>query len=544
MVILPAGATLIVLSTPPVMYDVLHYHLAFPEQWLIHGGFVEFSRESFSYYSSAHGTLYAFALSTVGPWGASAINWWMAAVATVAAATLGERLGGPRAGAWAAACFACTPATLEIADYAIADHAVAGWAGAALVVLLSGQRRSPEPGRVALAAALAASAAAAKYLALATVVLPVALATTVARLASDLRPDAAARRPCARFRRCRLHCRSHRGWGAISPGPEIPSTRTSRRSLGGPPSVLDMATEIDRNLDLPESAAGRLAGAVGALAWRTFSPRAEGGLLGPHWLILLPLAVMVVGLRPDAKTALWVATLSGLLAWGFLVQYARFLLPALVPGAALAGAAAAALTRGIGRASRIAFTALLVADPRMECERRRVEAQPRPPGRRHRAIGGERLQGPVVRRSARRGLRSSRTACRRPHSARRRGTIIRARPSGPGRRPLPHAVVGRARDTAPSAASLAEAVRTLGATHILVNQNEMPRFARVRKVPDYFFGASEGQRVVIKAVLRDHVERLFAHDGVWIGRITDPPAGVQPRDTDRADTASTDPAEE
>ncbi|MCD4750008.1 MAG: hypothetical protein K8R59_11605 [Thermoanaerobaculales bacterium] len=87
---MPVGATLLLLTTPPVMYDVLHYHLAFPEQWLMAGGFVEFARESFSYYFSAHGILFTFALSTVGPWGANAISWWMAAVAIIAAATLGR----------------------------------------------------------------------------------------------------------------------------------------------------------------------------------------------------------------------------------------------------------------------------------------------------------------------------------------------------------------------------------------------------------------------------------------------------------------------
>ena len=46
-ILLPAliavGAAILTLTTaPPVMYDALNYHLAFPDRWLDAGGFIEF----------------------------------------------------------------------------------------------------------------------------------------------------------------------------------------------------------------------------------------------------------------------------------------------------------------------------------------------------------------------------------------------------------------------------------------------------------------------------------------------------------------------
>lgn len=547
LVVAPAAVTLVLVSTPPVMYDVLHYHLAFPAQWLLHGGFVEFARESFSYYSSAHGALYAFALSTVGPWGANALDWWMAALATLAAATLAERLAGSRATAWAAACFVCTPVTLEIAGYAVADLAVAAWAGAALLVLVGGDEPAPDPPRICLAGFLAASAAAAKYLALATVLAPL----TLAAVAYCWRPAAG---------------RSRRGRAALAiaftVAVAIPLAPWLGRNLawtgnpvypylttifGGPPTKLDLATDLARNVDLPHDTLGRLAASVGALVLRTFSPRLEGGILGPQWLILLPVAAALAGLRPRLRLCLWIATLAGLLAWGCLVQYGRFLLPVLVPAAALAGAAAAALSRGLGRASRIAFTTALVAVLAWNAT---VVAS---------AFNLDRLA--VVTGWMDEGSYRSKwfdaapavdfVAAELPSDAcvllvaesRSFGIQRPVLVEDPYRVPL---LVELARRS-PSPAALAASVRALGATHILVNQREMARFARIRGVPDYLAGATPAQRDVIAAFLDHQVVRLFSSDGLWVGRIVDQDRSVSPQAapaafrvprTDRGETAS------
>jgi hypothetical protein len=99
--------------------------------------------------------------------------------------------------------------------------------------------------------------------------------------------------------------------------------------------------------------------ALAAPVVRTFSPLREGGLIGAHWLILLPVAAATRGFPRRRATALWLAAAAAALAWGALVHFARFLLPAMVPAAALTGVAAAALTASASRTVARLFAVLL-----------------------------------------------------------------------------------------------------------------------------------------------------------------------------------------
>lgn len=518
----PVGAVLLLVSTPPVMYDVLHYHLAFPQQWLMVGSFVEFARESFSYYFSAHGILFTFALATVGPWGASAISWWMAAVAILAAATLGERLGGPGAAPWAAACYATTPAALEIIGYASADHAVAAWAGAAMVALTGAlDDRMPTGRTMALAGFLGGTAAASKYLALATVILPLAAAAVL-----RLRTSFSGRRLHAVFLFLALAV------GAAAPlapwvgrnlfwtgNPVYPYFTTL---FGGPPTDLNIGIETERNVDLPNSPGGRAAASAGALIYRTFNPRYEGGLLGPHWLILLPIATLVSGLGRRLKGPLWAATLIGILSWGFLVQYARFLLPVLVGAAALAGSVPPALGSKVSRVTRYALIGLLLAIfawnssallSNLNIDRlatvaglldekdyriRWVDVAPAsdfisatlPPESRVLMVAEARSYGFE------------------------RKVIV----EDPYRTPL---LVEMAEE-ATSPADLAADLRTLGVTHVLVNEGEMERMAGIRQAADYWSPASDRSRHLIQAFFAAETIRIFELGNLWVGEIRNP----------------------
>lgn len=535
--LVPAGATMVLLSTPPVMYDVLHYHLAFPEQWLLHGGFVEFPREAFSYYSSAHGIVYAFALSTVGAWGANAIHWWMAGLATLAAATLGQRFGGPSATVWSALCFACTPAVLEIADYAIADHAVAAWAGAALVALTAPDEQWPFARRLGAVAWLGGSAAAAKYLALGTVVLPLALATGLvwARGARGLRVRSGLVTAAVFVLVVAIPVAPWMGRNLVWTGNPVYPYAASL--FGGPPSELDLATELDRTDELPDTLGARVAGTVGATVWRTFSPRTEGGILGAHWLLLLPVAALVRGVRTRLRTPLWAATLAGAMVWGATVHYARFLLPALLPAAALAGAAAAALTtEAPSRVTRRAFTLLLIVvfawngtsiASNLNLDRLSVVAGRLPESRFSERWYGAAGAAGFIRETLPGSARILLIAEARSFGIRRPVVV-----EDPYRTPL---LVELAAVSA-SVEGLREKVLDLGVTHLLVNEPEMTRFAAVRGVSDYFSGAGPGDRAVIAEFLKTQVELLYSEGGVWVGRIrTD-----RQEDTDRSPDPSTD----
>ena len=521
---IPVGATLLLLSTPPVMYDVLHYHLAFPEQWLMAGGFVEFARESFSYYFSAHGILFTFALSTVGPWGASAISWWMAGVGIIAASTLGNRLGGPGVAPWAAACYALTPATLETIGYANADHAVAAWAGAALVALTHDVDTVPTARLMFLVGLLGGTAAGSKYLAIATVLIPLAAAAvlTVRAFESGRRVRAAVLLM------------------ALLAGTAVPLAPWVARNVawtgnpvypylievfGGSHNSMSLDREIEGNVDLPYSRAGAVAASAGAVVRRTFLPRYEGGLLGLHWLILLPIAAVVTGLRPRLRGPLWAVTLVGFLSWGFLVQYVRFLLPILVPAAALAGAVPAAFGRKVSRLTLGAFAALLFSvytwNASVLLSNLNIDRLATVAGFLNERDFRVRWIDVAPATDFISDSLSSDARVLMVAEARSFGIERQVIVEDPYRTPL---LVEMA-EAANSVEDMSQSLQKLGVTHILVNEREIQRMARIRHVHDYWTPASDQSRNLIRSFLETRVTRIFESEHLWVGEIVVPRAG-------------------
>ncbi|HOC43577.1 MAG TPA: hypothetical protein PKJ99_11240 [Thermoanaerobaculales bacterium] len=512
--LLAAGAlTFALLTAPPVMFDALNYHLAFPSRWLEAGGFVQFPRHYFSYYPSAHGLLYGFALATVGPWGANAIHWWFGALAVLAAAELGGHLGGRRVATWAAACFGLTPVVLEIADHAIADLAVAAFAGAALVALVRPEPASRGWRTAAVAGLLAGSAAAAKYLALATVVLPVALALLV--LAPRRRLAA-----CAAFAIVAALALSpwlgrNLAWTG---NPVYPYLRTV---LGGPPCERDLSAELASTEQFPGLLNAAVPRAVTAPLVRALSPLRQGGLIGAHWLILVPVAVAVRGLPRRRTAALWLAAVSAALAWGALVHFARFLLPAMLPAAALAGAAAAALTGSASRTAARLFAVLLTGvlawNATVVASGFNLDQLA--------TVTGQITQRDFVDRWVSYGPAIPAVTSELPHDA---VLLLVAEPRSfyldrtvlvedPYRTPV---LIELARGCSDSG-ELARRVGALGATHVLVNSSEMGFFAGLRGHDDYWADATPTERALIEAFLAGHLRPLLVTDRLLLGEITD-----------------------
>jgi hypothetical protein len=508
--------TLALLTAPPVMYDALNYHLAFPAQWLQAGGFEEFPRHLFSYYPSSHGLLYTFALVAIGPWAAQAIHWWMALAAVVTAAHLGQRASGRRGALWAAACFALTPAALEVAGYAIADMAVAAWAGAAILVLLGDQDGHLNWRTAALAGVLVGSAAAAKYLALATVIMPVTAAGCVLLWRGWKLNRSRSLKIAAAFAiAVLLILLPWLGRNAVWTGnPLYPYLQTA---LGGPPCDRDIAAEIGRYVPADRSLPGWILASVGALVVRTLEPLREGGLLGPIWLVLLPVSLLTRGLDRRVAAALWASTVTGLLVWGSLVQYARFLLPVLVPAAGLAGAAAAGLTGHASRPLRTAFQALLVAvlawnatvlASDLNLDRLRVVTGHQS---QQQYLGRWVSYAPaidVVNRELPGSARLLLVGEARSFYLDRRVLI-----EDPYRTPL---LVELARGC-DSVAELTARVQALGASHLLVNRRDMARMASQRGATDYWQGATARERSVIESFLNEVAQPLAGSEGVWVG---------------------------
>lgn len=511
--LIAAGAAVLVLTTsPPVMFDVLNYHLAFPARWLAHGGFVEFPRHFFSYYPSAHGMDYSVALATVGPWGANAIHWWFGALGVLAAGELGFFLGGRRSATWAAACFGLAPVVLEIAGYAIADLAVAAFAGAALALLLRREASPVEWRTAAAAGVLAGTAASAKYLGLITAVVPVALALLVVTRRRRLVA-------CAAFAAASLIALAPwLGRNAVWTG--NPIYPYLQQVLGGPPCERDLAVELEHSGAAAEpSFAGSIPRALAAPVVRTFRPLESGGLIGAHWLMLLPVALLVRGLDRRRAAALWVATASGVLGWGALVHYARFLVPAMVPAAALAGVAAAALTGGASRTIARTFTAVLVAvlawnatvlATGFNLDRLAV-------------VTGHLTERDYIDRWVSYGPAIPVVDAELPADA---VILLVAEPRSlyldrrvlvedPYRTPL---LVELARGCE-SSAELAQRVRELGATHVLVNTSEMSFFAGMRSSHDFWSDATPAERERIMGFLSEQVVPLLRTDRLLLGKV-------------------------
>ena len=274
------------------------------------------------------------------------------------------------------------------------------------------------------------------------------------------------------------------------------------------------------------SAAGNLSWAWGtatALFRRTVDPLAQGGLLGPHWLLLLPVAAFMVRRKTQATlaTSLWFFTISGLAAWGSLVQMARFLLPVLVPAAALAGSAAATLVSLPGNSLkwsfRILLTTIFLWNATMILSTQNFE--------RLGIAGGFVGEEDYVSRWASYYPMVDHLNHDLPENAR---VLFVGEPRSmyidvpvmvedPFNRPL---LVEIAADT-DSGQEIAGRLIANGITHVLVNTIEMPLSAGLRGVPDYWSNASGSERSRIDAFLGSWVIRTKGTDQLWVGRIVD-----------------------
>ncbi len=518
------------LPAPPVMYDSLHYHLAFPAQWLRAGGLVAFPRHAYASFPASVGALYLYPLALVGPWAAKALHAWFGLLAIAAAGALGHRLGGRHAARWAVLLFAITPSVLELAGYAMVDLAVAAWAGAAMVALLPAHSRRLRPeGRAAIAGICAGAAVGAKYLALATVLAPVVVIAVAVRLLVDRKPLRASRAGavCAALFLAGI---------AVAAGPWYlrnavatgnPVYPFARGVFGGPPVELTTQTMLAQDAARPEGWGARVLHALAAPVVRTFEPLQTASGLGLQWLILLPPAAWLV--RSRRAAVLWLGAGAAAAAWAVLLPFGRFLLPALVPAAALAGVGAARITGRkappAGRAAVVALLAVVLAwnastlATRLDLERIAttvgIESEDA-------FLGRWVSYWPVV--EAVRSL-----------PARARILLV----GEPRSFYLDRAVEVEDPNRTPLLLELAERVQTVealqeelvrrGITHVLVNRGEMTWLAGLRGHDDYWWGGSPRGRALVQRLLSERVVRLAGTSRVWLGRLEPSQARPEPR---------------
>ena len=166
---------LAVAATVTTFYDQWHQHLGFPWLWLREGSIHVIPRNFYSYMPVNSSLMYSFGLGTLGAWSAQAIHWWCGVVTVLICGAMGRRVVADGGGWWAALVMATTPAMVHLAASGGSDLVVTMFTAGAWLALLRTADGDTHPLRWwLLAGAFAGLAAGTKYTALGTVVLPLA----------------------------------------------------------------------------------------------------------------------------------------------------------------------------------------------------------------------------------------------------------------------------------------------------------------------------------------------------------------------------------
>ena len=115
-------------------YDSLAYHLAVPMQWLRAGRVSQMAFDHHSYFPFVGEMLYALALGVRGAVFAKLFHWAMLVFGALAVCCLGRKAGGKTAGLWAAALFVSLPMTQAESTTAYVDLTFSAFAWAAVAL--------------------------------------------------------------------------------------------------------------------------------------------------------------------------------------------------------------------------------------------------------------------------------------------------------------------------------------------------------------------------------------------------------------------------
>lgn len=316
---------------PAVSFDALTYHLRTPERALATGTWATDPFNTPTSFPSAHGTLYALALSGDPEGGAAQLLSLALHVAALAAlARIASALAGRSAGLVAALLYASVPAAGIVAGFA--------WADAPLVFSLAASGLALALGAPPAALALAGLAGAVKYTGL-LYAAPVGLAALVA-----LRREGALRRAWAGIAAAAAFAAPWYAANAWEHG--NPFHPLATRVFGGSGYDETRLARWDAG-----SAATPLPGWL-ATFWRPSTMDADLG--GPLLLLLFAAGVAVALRKPSTRRAALLVLVPGLLLAGTRPA-ARVLLPFV---AGLAVVAAAALVPAVEARPRLRWMGL------------------------------------------------------------------------------------------------------------------------------------------------------------------------------------------
>ncbi len=339
-----AGVTALIATVVSPFYDQWHQHLGFPWIWLQSGSIHSLPHDWYSFMPVNSSLLYAFGLDTLGPWSAQILHWWSGVVTVLAVALLANRSGTRSSGIWAIWIFATTPVILHLATTAGSDLVLAMFAAGAWITLLKTREDGARPARWwAFSGVCVGLAVGTKYIALGTVAIPLAVGTVILH------------RPWSRETSIRSLFRHSSIAFATAAATFSPWAIRNLLATGNP--LFPFANEVfARTLRLPADTSSGFSATLSGLTTSfhhivsgldlgSFSASIDGfPSIGFAYIALVLVAVMWPQIhRLPGVTALAAGVLSGVGFWLMTMHVSRYLVPVLVPAAAVLGGSMASL---------------------------------------------------------------------------------------------------------------------------------------------------------------------------------------------------------
>jgi hypothetical protein len=355
-----AGISLLVAATVSPFYDQWHQHLGFPWVWLSEGSVHPFPRNWYSYMPVNASLLYGYSLRVLGPWSAQVVHWWCGVVTVLAVARLAGRFERGATAMWSVIVLATTPTFLRLmtvagSDLVVSVFAAASWLG--LIETYGGGKRVLR--WWIFSGVFVGLAVGAKYTAIGTVAIPIALTAVVLHRpwqkgqswtplvsggASALAASLAVFFP----------------WGLrnfLTVGnPVFPFANGPFRSFLEVP--FEIAEQYSAWLSGLDFSAGHI---IAGLDFATFSEQMDGfptiGLLYLGLVLLVPVCWRRFDSRMGAP--LLAGMVAGFAFWIVNLHVHRYVVPVLVPACVLIGAALAVTLEAASRKIRVCLIALL-----------------------------------------------------------------------------------------------------------------------------------------------------------------------------------------
>ena len=355
-----AGVSLLVAATVSPFYDQWHQHLGFPWIWLQDGSVDPIRRNWYSYMPVNASLLYGYGLRVLGPWSAQAVHWWCGAVTVFAVARLAGGVEKRSAAIFGAVVLATTPTFLRLTTVAGSDLVVSVFAAGAWLGLVRTAGEAKYATRWwTFSGVCVGLAVGAKYTAIGTVAIPIAAAAV------------ALHRPW----------RANKGWKQLFWGGSLalfaslaaftPWAVRNLIAVGNPlfpfangpfKAILKVPFETAERYSAWLSGFDFSVGhIVEGLDFGTFAGQMDGfptiGLLYLGLFLLVP--VCWRRLDPKLRAPFLVGVIAGFAFWIVNLHVHRYVVPVLVPAAALIGSALAVTFDGASRRTRVGLISLL-----------------------------------------------------------------------------------------------------------------------------------------------------------------------------------------